>query len=742
MPAAAGRVHAPGRRERMHSTERNGILNVMIPSHPLGRALACLALTFALAGPPSPARAADAPPDTMVVQHPEVVVSATRTPRKQVDLPNATAVVTGAELRRRGVRTLAEALQGVAGLDTGEGSDNGGRLPNVGMWGLKEFDALLFTLNGVPVGGPFNPSLAQIPIEDIERIEVLKGPQGTMYGVSAFAGMISVYTRQPASGGEIAAGGGSFEQGGGHFNWGRSLPDGQRVSANGSFYRTGGWQDRTEGESFRGGLTYGFDLGEGRMTLDLMGVNDEQDWGSPLPYEDGVLLKGFRIDRNYAVGGAEVKHRVFGATSRLTWPVGAAHRFENTLGWTSDRQDYLRSFPGEVMGGDTLESTALELEPTESSLYEDARFLANFEAGGRHELVTGASLTWGETKGDGREFEFDQLLSAYPMIPSAARIAGGDDREFEDRRTFFGLYAHDAWTPHERLTLEGGLRFDAVREELETEADLAGGPVPVRDEREDSDVSGDVSALVRLLPKAGVKDVQTVNLYGSVRRAFKPAAPNLAEAEAAEILEPEHTTSWEVGMKTRAFRQVALDLSYFDMTFENVVVSILGAGGGPELTNAGKERFKGFEASLHWAPAMLSGSSIDVGYAHHDARFVDFTFVTPDSVLRDVGGNRLELVPREMVNVRINGRSPLGLGAWAALRYQGERPFNRRNTFFADAFTEWDAGASYERGAWRVAVTGRNLGDDRHVVTESEIGDSQFYVAPPRRVTGEVAWRF
>lgn len=37
---------------------------------------------------------------------------------------------------------------------------------------------------------------------------------------------------------------------------------------------------------------------------------------------------------------------------------------------------------------------------------------------------------------------------------------------------------------------------------------------------------------------------------------------------------------------------------------------------------------------------------------------------------------------------------------------------------------------------------GRNLGRDRHVVTESEIGDAQFYVAPPRRLSAELSYRF
>ena len=303
----------------------------------------------------------------------------------------------------------------------------------------------------------------------------------------------------------------------------------------------------------------------------------------------------------------------------------------------------MRSFPGELdpFIGDTLESEALALDPKETSLYEDARIVSHLEGHGDHELVAGTALTLGRTRGTRREIRFDQVLSKYPDIPNIDQEPVLDSGDFEDMRVFLGVYAHDAWTPMPQLTLEGGARFDFTSEELETEVDLPGGPVQVKDNKEGSDVSGDVSALVRLIPEGANGPLHVANLYGSFRRAFKPAAPNLAEAEAAEILDPEHTTSWEVGLKTRAFEGLAFDVSYFDMKFENLVVSILGTGGGPALTNAGEERFKGEEITLRLAPASLPGTTFEIGYAHHNARFVHFTFVTPDSQFRDVSGKHL-----------------------------------------------------------------------------------------------------
>ena len=147
---------------------------------------------------PTPARAAETPPDSAkVAQHApnkyEVLVSATRRSADPINVPNGASVVSGQDLRQRGAHTVADALEDVVGLDTGDGSDGGLRMANIGMWGLKEFDALLVTLDGVPVGGPFNPSLTQLNVNDIDRVEIVNGPQGTLYGVSGFAGMVQMF---------------------------------------------------------------------------------------------------------------------------------------------------------------------------------------------------------------------------------------------------------------------------------------------------------------------------------------------------------------------------------------------------------------------------------------------------------------------------------------------------------------------------------------------------------------------
>src|SRR5262249_11844781 len=161
---------------------------------------------------------------------------------------------------------------------------------------------------------------------------------------------------------------------------------------------------------------------------------------------------------------------------------------------------------------------------------------------------------------------------------------------------------------------------------------------------------------------------------------------------------------------------------------------IIGPDMLPALANAGEERFRGVEASVSAAPRALRGVSFSLGYAHHDPRFVRFAFLNPDGEMEDDSGNLIELAARELFDGRVAWRSPWGFGAFSAVRYSGRRALDRDNHFFLDPYTEWDAGANYERGIWRASVTGRNLGDSRHVAAESDLADAMFYFAPPRRV--------
>src|SRR4029079_1995583 len=306
------------------------------------------------------------------------------------------------------------------------------------------------------------------------------------------------------------------------------------------------------------------------------------------------------------------------------------------------------------------------------------------------EVVGGAALTFGKLRVDGDEFDINVKRLPNPIVPDLSQVNVGEGIEAQDQRVLVGAFLHDSWAIHPRVTVSGGGRLDMAHEELEGEDEAT--KTSTREERQDSGWPADFGILGRLLPETTTEG-NAFNLYGNVRRNFKPAAPNVFEAaEGLKILEPEHSLAFEGGVKSRwAEGQVELEGSVFRMELENQVVVVDSTG---TLGNAGKTRFSGEEVKLRLAPGALAGFAIEGGYAHHDPKFVHFT--RPNGA--SVDGKQVELAPKELWNLGASWSGPKGASLWVAARGVGERPLNKRNTFFAEAYSMWDAGASCTHG--------------------------------------------
>jgi len=128
-----------------------------------------------------------------------VEVVATRLPEAPQEVPAAIEVITGDELRDRGASTLRDALALAAGVEIAPGGDGGpaGAVPE--FWGLREFDAFLLVVDGVPWGGAFNPALTTLNLRDVERIEILRGAAPVTYGATSFVGVIHIVHKAAAA---------------------------------------------------------------------------------------------------------------------------------------------------------------------------------------------------------------------------------------------------------------------------------------------------------------------------------------------------------------------------------------------------------------------------------------------------------------------------------------------------------------------------------------------------------------
>ncbi len=190
-----------------------------------GRKSAGLVLLFALLGgpcalaqdttlaePPAavaepPAEAAEEPAED-VTELPETTVEAelqpaevsapTRTDTPLSQVASSTTVVTGEQLQNQDFAIVAEALRGVPGLDVVRAGPVGGQT-SVFLRGANSQQTKVL-LDGIPVNDPSNASrsfdFSTLSVDEIERIEVVRGPQSTLYGTDAIGGVVSIVTRR------------------------------------------------------------------------------------------------------------------------------------------------------------------------------------------------------------------------------------------------------------------------------------------------------------------------------------------------------------------------------------------------------------------------------------------------------------------------------------------------------------------------------------------------------------------
>ncbi|MEZ5419913.1 MAG: TonB-dependent receptor [Vicinamibacterales bacterium] len=413
-------------------------------------------------------------------------------------------------------------------------------------------------------------------------------------------------------------------------------------------------------------------------------------------------------------------------------PLGAA-RLGTIASFTRTTHDNFRGFLTDVSAGpDNAVAFRQQIDTTD--LYADVHVALPERRQTR--VVVGADWLHGMGDSKGAVVAFTAPLTG----GSGAVVGKPSDLSIgsEDRREFLGLYALTEWRPAPRVTLSAGLRANLTAEEREEggeQGDDAGDEG--RDRQTHTRLSGSIGALVSLW-ESGPDHVRA---FANYRDTFKPAVFDfgLGEAEEGGLLEPETSRSAEGGVKARMIDgRLDVEASAFRMDFRNLVTATV-VNGLPALLNAGETRFQGIEvaADAH-LPAHLTARA---SYGFHDGRFVDFAQAF-DGVVTQLGGRRFEMSARHLVSAGAYRSPDHGVLASAVVRYTGDRYMDKRNRALAPGFATIDVGAGYRFDRYELRVDGRNLGDARDVVAESEVGDAQYYRMTARDIRLSLGVRF
>ena len=154
----------------------------------------------------------------------DVIVTANKIEQKQNGTSKVITVITAAQIQQNAGRTIAQLLNEQAGLSLPGALSNLGTVPSIYMRGAASGRTLIL-LDGAPVGDPSMISnefdLNLVPLNQVERIEILKGAQSTLYGSDAIGGVINIITKskgKPFVTGALSNGSYGTKQGNLQFN--------------------------------------------------------------------------------------------------------------------------------------------------------------------------------------------------------------------------------------------------------------------------------------------------------------------------------------------------------------------------------------------------------------------------------------------------------------------------------------------------------------------------------------------
>lgn len=654
---------------------------------------------------------ADVPADTGEIQ-----VTATREAEPADAVPASITVISGRELIARGANDLRTALALAAGVQGSPGGDGGPGGATPALWGLREIDAFLLVIDGVPVGGAFVPVTSVVDLTGVERIEIIRGAAPVMYGATSFSGVIHVIHYAPGSAKRSATIGAGSEGGvlgsvvfdlPAAGSWKHSLS----VSGEKRAY------DEDRVESRRAHVLYraATDLDFGRLTVDGEFTDLPQKPSSGLVREGTVLRNDIPDEANHNPADAKLDTRRYGLTSSLAVDTSLG-AWTTMASWAHTRDDIVRGFLVEGAADDVdPDAVGYRQDRHIDDVYVDTYLLTALGPSAR--LTYGADLQYGDGDQDADRF-------TYRVDLDGSNAERSDDPHFSSEsavssatRTFWGLYAQLDWKAAADVDVLAGLRLNRTREKVD-------GRIEEDPRESGSRTHTRLSGMVGASWTAWRSGTAFVRPYADYRNTFKPIAFDFGPESEGDLLEPETSNSYEVGVKSASLDgRLDVDLSLFRLDFKNL--RTLDTEG--ELVNAGKTRFEGVEVESRYRivrDVLLTGT-----YAYHDARLVRFNRNgTPGGV---VDGNSFELSPFNQFAVGAL-YLPAADGPTASLTgaYTGPRKLNKSNTVEAGGYMVWDVSIGWRRGACSLALNGYNLGDARGPVSESELAEATMVPNP------------
>lgn len=678
-------------------------------------------------------------------------------PLKNLENPQVYSSISSDLLRQQAITNFDDALKNVPGIhklweSTGRAYGDG-----ASYYALRGFESQATMVNGLPglTSGTLDPA-------NIERIEVIKGPSGTLFGSSliSYGGLINTVTKRPFAGfgGEVSYTAGSFGLNRLTADINVPLKDDQVILRVNSSYQTeNSFQDAGFRNSFFIGPTIAFKASErlsflvitefmleektnpamlflGRNTPLQFANLDELNYDPKLSLTSNDLsVKNPRYNlqgqMNYKISDQWTSQTVISrGLTKAEGYYSYLYDNENGLGefslWISDQQGHLltsdiqQNFIGDFDLGNMRNRIVVGLDYFSRNLIDNSSGYAWVHNVNPQGGINYVDPYTGEELGPNylSRSSIDNLLASTGMSNSNTKDAA------------YSVYLSDVINITPQVLAMASLRVD----HFDTEADIT------TDEDDYSQTA--------LSPKFGLiyQPIQDkLSVFANYMNGFKNVAPTQVADEDGtnpriKTFQPEHADQMEFGVKSNLFSDKFMaTISYYDIKLENVVT------GDPSNINnslqGGKVESKGFEIDLSATP--VDGLHLIAGFSHNDSKVLDGDEA---NVWLETGRRPIYAGPSDLVNVwatyTFKSGSLQGFGLGMGGNYASELNIldsQVTGTFTLPDYTILNTTLFYNASSFRVALNVNNIADKQYYTGYSTINPQK-----PRNSVLSFAYRF
>lgn len=667
-------------------------------------------------------------------------------PLKNLENPQVYAVIPKELLADQLVTNFDDALKNAPGIDklwssTGRGGDG------AGYFSLRGFAVQPTLVNGLP--GLTNGSL---DVSNVERIEVIKGPSGTLFGSSliSYGGLINTVTKQPFDHAavEVNYTAGSYGLNRLTADVNTPLDADHKVlfRMNAAYHDESSFQDAGFKKSrfFAPSLSYQLNDRTSFLLsaqfLSSEGTNPTMlffNRSNPLRV---TTLEGLGYDRHksYTSNDLTMKNPVTSVQAQMNYKISEQWKSQTVVsrGTAKSNGYYTYLFEGvksidkiPVSGNGVFGRFITNQNSTTETTDIQQNFIGDFLIGNvRNRVVAG--LDYYNNTSINNSSNYAAFGSVDPLVPNtdnltsqaadAAIAAAGYGGSTRTTQEVYSAYVSDVVNITPALSAMASLRIDRFQN---------GGL---------SAAAADKYGQTALSPKFGLvyqilKD--KLSVFGNYMNGFKNVPPANQKIDGANVLttfKPEHANQTEAGIKGDLFDgKLSGSLSYYDIKVSNIVVSV----DDNRSVQGGDQYSRGFEAQITANP--FEGFNIIAGYSRNKSRLTKATAATE-------GRRPVEAGPEDLANLWLSYKilsGPVnGLGFGFGGNYAGKNSIMNDavvGVFTLPAYTVLNASVSYVKGPFTFGLKLNNL-------TNKEYYKGWTTIEPmsPRTVAGSLGYKF